>query len=137
MLSTKNKKFGGSGPVLGLPGARFGPGSPRSADCTKYQPRRPILARFRGPAEKSKVSGDRGLVTCIDQIQRYCQTHLQFFLESSYVFHSESQIFNNKHKFEFSDVLMVFYGLRLECPLPIKSGKCMRGIWIGMLRNSL
>ncbi len=37
-----------------LLGPVFGLGSPHSAGCTKNQPRRPILARFRIPAEKSK-----------------------------------------------------------------------------------
>ncbi len=37
-----------------LVGPGFGPDLPRSASGGKYQPRRPILARFRTPAEKSK-----------------------------------------------------------------------------------
>ncbi len=46
----QNAKCGGSGQVLATSSPGFGPGSPRSADCTKSQPRRPIQAPFRVPA---------------------------------------------------------------------------------------
>ena len=64
-----------------------GPCSLLSAGRTKYQSRRPILARFHSPAEKSKVLGDSELVKSIDQTQKQGQKYLQYVYETCTLLH--------------------------------------------------
>ena len=68
---TKTENLGVPARSAGPAGPGIVPGSLRSVGCTKYQPRRPILAQFRASAE-IQVCGGGGSLATIHSVSESC-----------------------------------------------------------------